>query len=247
MGNVNSIPGNKSSGTGMIIGGILGILFAGLIIFVTIYNNKATNQLINSPEPPLPQDVPQDVPVLNENVMGGSDEYLVQLTMKPNISIDFEGRSSIKRLWDGKNPKFQIVAPYSQIINATTHSEIWGDLLTSNQPGERDFTPYLATTLPVDTDYYHKWVTAKASLDITYPTNSGGLGFTNKSEHLKRTIRFFIISEEENKLLLAHNSWREAKNNSGFWNNIAPMLCPLILSLFLGIFFLVFGISEKRG
>jgi len=164
-------------------------------------------------EPPLPDGVPNIWRAFTLNYIPVDKQFFVISYGKmANLEFKFESRRSIKGLWRGSEGKLIITAPYNATFEGATRTTSWGDLLIYQ--GSYGFEPWLRVTFPVEKEYYHEWISATVEMDIVYPIETPTAGhFTNWNAHLKRDIRFFVISPEEYEMLEEHRDW-ESFNES---------------------------------
>jgi hypothetical protein len=188
-------------------------------------------RITHSPEPPLPPGFPKDVPLLNNGKVAELywQSYLLRFDRDNQITVEFEGRTSVRGMWSGSNASFLVTAPFSQRLLATTFSDSWGDRIMTNVDHDRSFTPKLVVTLNADPKLVHMWISTSASLDLVYPVSTGN-GFVDKSDHLERKIQFYVISEKDLKLLKAYNRW---EGDFSLW---------IIGGWWLGLYLLIFAI-----
>ena len=220
-------------GASFIIGGII----IALIPYLDIKNAR-------SPEPPIPAGIPEGVPVLfSTTIESGEDRYLIKLTGEEQITVEFDGHASIKKLWNGSNPLIQVNLPGYELNTASTREETWDNLLISQAPGNQEFTPWLRTKITFDKNFLHNWVSLTATLSVIYPVSSGTT-FANNKVDLFREIYLFGISDDEYEAMSKHILWQEAVENSNKTTVIGEFICSGIVFLF-GCFWIFKGIIYK--
>ena len=117
---------------------------------------------------------------------------------------------SVRGLWRGLNAKFLITEPYSKVLAATTETDTWGNSLTVRQSEHASFTPSIDVLMSVDRNYYHKWISASASLEVIYPAYKDVGRFINESRNLTREMQLFVISDKEVEIIRTHSRWEDA-------------------------------------
>ncbi len=230
-------------------------VLGGLLLFILFLigsriSQSENRQLASQPEPPLPvAEIPTDIPTIHEvfpnminyygTVAPKESAYIVRGDGEIALTVAFAAINSIKGLWNGSNAVFEVRAPYFQSLAASTHTESWDDLILYELDA---FNPWLSVSFSVEPQYYHTWIDVSASLDILYPTSDEPVFFYNKSDHLERDFRLFIVTEEDIVLQAEHDRWEQAIENAStgdpildqwFW----PLLMMAIVALLVAGYF----------
>jgi len=227
----------------------------GLLLFMLVLiggriNEHNNRKIASNPEPPLPEvAIPQGVPlaykiaekerIRYEGVIAvGENEYIVCGGMGTKLTVEYETRNSIKHLWSGSGATFKITSPSMQSPDASTQYETWPDLILYEMDS---FTPTLTTYLYVEPEDYYTWITVTADVDIQYPLPISAAGYENRTEHLQREFRLYVVSSEDVLRQSAHDAWLQAvANNSGepsfFYKWFWPLLAlTIVLIIVLGL------------
>jgi heat shock protein HtpX len=113
--------------------------------------------------------------------------------------IIFEGLPSYGGFWSAYQPTLIFSKPYGSTLKGKTVTGEFRDTLPSGL-STSFFRPYMEVAFPVGKEFYHQVLTADASMDVEFPEDDY-YGFTVAGEYMERTIRFFVVSPAEMKLV----------------------------------------------
>lgn len=101
-------------------------------------------------------------------------------------------------------------------------------------------------SFPIKQEYYHEWVDATATMDISYPATFRGY-FINLHNHLRCSFRFFVVSPDEydsiGDLIKQHQKWQHFQAiRDQKWVRIIP---PIVFNG-LGVVLICIGLVIRR-
>jgi len=152
------------------------------------------------------------------------DDFLVCSPNMDNVGVaplgdwkrfSFHGIEAIGGLWRVDSAKFKVTANGAGdevgrvVVTDPLHSDVWGVEIQDQSDKRNVVPPPLDVTVLVPPSSSHTWVNVDAEMDVTYPHFSSGGQFYNKTEPLKASYRFFVLTPSDYQAL---KDFRERKD-----------------------------------